>query len=63
MFKKVTVTTIQSIFGLTSECRMGQLVWPIYQSAAAYSRFFEPIFGKEPVRCLVAYAIDQDPYF
>lgn len=63
MFKKVNINTVQKVFGITSECSIGQLVWPIYQSAASYSRFFEPIFGKENIRCLVAYAIDQDPYF
>lgn len=63
MFKRIRAKDLFSAFGLNAESNMGQLVWPIYQTAAAYSRFFEPILGTEPTRCLVAYAIDQDPYF
>lgn len=64
MFKKVRVKDLMSVFGLTPEGNIGQFVWPIYQSCAAFSRFFEPIFGANTkIRCLVAYAIDQDPYF
>lgn len=63
MYKHVTMKEIKSIFGLDETSNMGQLVWPVYQSAAAFSQAFEDIFGKVSVRCLVAYAIDQDPYF
>jgi tryptophanyl-tRNA synthetase len=38
--------------------------WPLYQSAAAFSQAFPHLFGNDQdVDCLVAYAIDQDPYF
>jgi tryptophanyl-tRNA synthetase len=63
MFKHVNMQDIKSIFGLDERSNMGQLVWPIYQSAAAFSAAFTDIFGQENIRCLVAYAIDQDPYF
>jgi tryptophanyl-tRNA synthetase len=63
MFKKVNVNSIFKTFGLDVSSSLGQVLWPIYQTAAAYSRFFQPIFGDQKVRCLVAYAIDQDPYF
>lgn len=63
MFKKININTVKKIFGLDDSCNVGQLIWPIYQSAAAFSQFFEFIFGKENTKVLVAYAIDQDPYF
>lgn len=59
--------TIQQIFGLglveDNPCTIGQLVWPVYQTAASFSKSFTDIFGDNNIRCLVAYAIDQDPYF
>lgn len=63
MFKHVSVHHLKKVFGLEDSGCVGQFVWPIYQTAAAYSQFFGPIFGVQKVRCLVAYAIDQDPYF
>ena len=42
---------------------MGQYVWPVYQTAAAFSQAYEHIFGQQRARCLVVYGIDQDPYF
>jgi tryptophanyl-tRNA synthetase len=37
--------------------------WTFYQSAAAFSQAFPHIFNGNVAHCLVAYAIDQDPYF
>lgn len=62
IFKHVNINTLQSAFGLKSNDSIGQYVWPIYQSAASFSEFYPSIF-KEKTRCLVVYAIDQDPYF
>lgn len=44
---------------------IGMYDWPIYQTAAAFSCAFPHIFPSKsvPAHCLVAYAIDQDPYF
>jgi tryptophanyl-tRNA synthetase len=42
---------------------VGMMDWPFYQSAAAFSQAFPHIFNGRPAHCLVAYAIDQDPYF
>jgi len=45
---------------------IGMYDWPIYQTAAAFPRAFPHIFPNyetSPTHCLVAYAIDQDPYF
>lgn len=62
MFKKINVLTLQKTFGLTETDNLGKYISPIYQTAAAMWRFYGPMF-KENTRCLVTYAIDQDPYF
>jgi len=36
--------------------------WPSYQIGAAYSYVYPHLFLKKAY-CLIAYAIDQDPYF
>lgn len=64
----VSRKTISDIFGLDKEegkppASMGMYMWPIYQSIAAFSKSFPHIFNGTPATCLVAYAIDQDPYF
>jgi tryptophanyl-tRNA synthetase len=63
MKKMVNVNYVQKIFGFNEESNVGQLDWPFYQSAAAFSKAFPHIFGEKQAHCLVAYAIDQDPYF
>lgn len=63
MLNNVRTKDIKAIFGIKDESCTGQLMWPIYQSTAAFSQAFGPIFRGESVLCLVAYAIDQDPYF
>ncbi|NIO44949.1 MAG: tryptophan--tRNA ligase, partial [Candidatus Aenigmarchaeota archaeon] len=63
MLNHVRVKDIKSIFGIKDESLSGQLMWPVYQSTAAFSKAFGPLFRGKNVRCLVAYAIDQDPYF
>lgn len=61
----VKLSDIQAIFGLSKEkgSTIGQVQWAIYQSTAAFSRAYGDLFQNQNVRCLVAYAIDQDPYF
>lgn len=61
--KFVTQKTIQKIFGFDELATLGMYMWPVYQSIAAFSKSFPHIFGSKPAYCLVAYAIDQDPYF
>jgi tryptophanyl-tRNA synthetase len=63
MFKKININSLVSIFGLKENDNIGKYISIIYQMAASLSRYFEPIFGKNKIRCLIAYAIDQDPYF
>lgn len=50
-------------FLFSEDATPGFFDWPFYQSAAAFSKAFPHIFGNKPAHCLVAYAIDQDPYF
>jgi len=63
IMKHTSINTIQSIFGIKNNSCLGQLVWPVYQTTAAFSQSYKEIFGNQNVRCLVPYAIDQDPYF
>ena len=63
ILKNVKINQIKAIFGIEDGCCAGQLMWPIYQTTAAFSQAFEPLFGKENVRCLISLACDQDPYF
>jgi tryptophanyl-tRNA synthetase len=63
MKKRVSVKTVSKIFGFEDTANVGQIDWPFYQSAAAFSKAFPHIFNGKPAHCLVAYAIDQDPYF
>lgn len=40
------------------------MMWPIYQTTAAFSPAFNDIFKTDTnIKCLVVHAIDQDPYF
>ena len=50
-------------FLFSEDASTGFFDWPFYQSAAAFSKAFPHIFGDKQAQCLVAYAIDQDPYF
>lgn len=59
----VRIKDVQSSFGFDGETNVGMTGWPLYQSAAAFSKSFKHIFGNKTAHCLVAYAIDQDPYF
>lgn len=61
--KNVKIYEMIDIFGFQGNFNLGQIMWPIYQSAAAFSSCFESIFHDNNVLCLVPCAIDQDPYF
>lgn len=62
MRKCVTFHTLQKIFGFDEQANPGMIDWPIYQCAAAFYQAYPHLF-KKPALCLVAYAVDQDPYF
>ncbi len=62
ILKHTSVYSVQATFGIEQSMPVGTMLWPCYQSAAAFSASFEDIFGKENVRCLIVYGVDQDPY-
>ncbi len=63
LMKYIHINTLHSVFGIPDNAPIGQLVWPVYQIAAAFSGFYEEIFGADKLKCLIVYAVDQDPYF
>jgi tryptophanyl-tRNA synthetase len=60
--KIIRFKDIEAVFGIKDDDPFGRALWPIYQSAASLSQSYTPMINGK-VRCLVAYAIDQDPYF
>jgi tryptophanyl-tRNA synthetase len=64
IYKKVNINKLANIFGLESTDNIGQHIWPVYQAAASFSKFYGSYeFLPTDARCLSIYAIDQDPYF
>jgi len=62
MKKMSSIKTLKQIFGFIDELNVGCYDWVFYQTAASFSQAF-PEFFTQPAHCLIAYAIDQDPYF
>ncbi len=62
MKKMVSIKQIKAVFGFGDELNIGCFDWVFYQTAAAFSDAFPQLFNKQ-AHCLIAYAIDQDPYF
>ena len=62
MRKCVTFHTLKKVFGFDDQANPGMIDWPVYQCAAAFYQAYPHLF-KKPALCLVAYAVDQDPYF
>lgn len=54
---------IHGIYGLDLNNSVGQISWPCFQAAPAYSSSFPNVFKDKEVMCLVPMAIDQYPYF
>jgi tryptophanyl-tRNA synthetase len=63
VMKQTSGNMIHGIYGLDLNNSIGQLSWPCFQAAPAFSTSFENIFGNRQVFCLVPMAIDQYPYF
>lgn len=61
--KKVKTIDGKIEYVIDSDTNVGMFEWPYYQSAAAFSIAFPHLFEGKQAQCLVAYAIDQDPYF
>lgn len=63
VMKQTSGNLIRGIYGLDLNNSIGQLSWPCFQAAPAFSTSFSNVFGDEHVQCLVPMAIDQYPYF
>jgi tryptophanyl-tRNA synthetase len=63
IMKQTSGNMIHGIYGLDLNNSIGQLSWPAFQAAPAFSTSFDNIFKGESVCCLVPMAIDQYPYF
>jgi tryptophanyl-tRNA synthetase len=63
MWKHTRVKDIYNIFGLDETASIGQINWPIQQSAAAFAPYYGNLFKGQDALCLVVYAYDQHPYF
>ncbi len=58
--KKITFSTVRSVFGLTESSNIGQIFFTCIQAAPA---FIESFIRRENVPCLIPLAVDQDPHF
>lgn len=63
VMKHTSGNMIHGIYGLDLHHSIGQLSWPCFQAAPAFSTSFANVFGDRHVFCLVPMAIDQYPYF
>jgi tryptophanyl-tRNA synthetase len=63
IMKHTSGNLIHGIYGLDLNNNVGQLSWPCFQAAPAFSTSFADIFDAKHVLCLVPMAIDQYPYF
>lgn len=63
IMKHTSGNLVHGIYGLDLSNNIGQLSWPCFQAAPAFSTSFANIFGDAQVLCLVPMAIDQYPYF
>ena len=61
--KNIKISQIKATFGIEDNYNVGQMIWPIYQMTASFSKSFNKIFGNKKVRCLIPHALDQDVYF
>lgn len=63
IMKHTSGNMIHGIYGLDLNNSIGQLSWPCFQAAPAFSTSFDNVFKGEQIYCLVPMAIDQYPYF
>jgi tryptophanyl-tRNA synthetase len=63
IMKHTTGNTVHGVFGLDLNNSIGQLSWPCFQAAPAFSTSFANVFQDRQVYCLIPMAIDQYPYF
>lgn len=63
IMKHTSGNMIHGIYGLDLNNTVGQISWPCFQAAPAFSSSFTNVFQERDVLCLVPMAIDQYPYF
>lgn len=63
IMKHTSGNMVHGVFGLDLNNTVGQISWPCFQAAPAFSTSFANIFQDRQVHCLVPMAIDQYPYF
>lgn len=62
--KKVTLSQVRGIFGMTDSYSIGQVSFPAIQAAPSFPTSFPVVLkGYDDMPCLIPCAIDQDPYF
>uniref|UniRef100_A0A6A7G7U0 Tryptophan--tRNA ligase, cytoplasmic n=1 Tax=Hirondellea gigas TaxID=1518452 RepID=A0A6A7G7U0_9CRUS len=61
--KRVTFSSVKSIFGFTDSTSCGRIAFPAIQAAPSFSSSFVKLLGDKQRYCLIPCAIDQDPYF
>jgi tryptophanyl-tRNA synthetase len=63
LMKTTTGNQIKGAYGLNLSNPIGQITWPMFQIAPAFSSSFENIFHKKNVTALIPMGIDQAVYF
>jgi tryptophanyl-tRNA synthetase len=58
--KHTTLSTVKAVFGITDSDNIGKAFFPSMQIVPS---FIIPAITGKKIRCLIPYAIDQDPYF
>jgi len=58
--KKITFSTIKSVFGFSNERNIGEIFYTSMQAAPAV---IPSVLKKKNIPCLIPLAIDQDPHF
>ncbi len=58
--KKITFSTVKSVFGFTNDTNIGMIFFTSMQAVPA---FLPSVIKKKKMACLIPHAIDQDPHF
>jgi len=69
IWKSVTASTVNGIFGFQGSANIGKMAFPAIQAAPSFPDAFPIVLGgkgdkkRKNMACLIPCAIDQDPYF
>jgi len=68
IWKAVTTSAVNGIFGFDPSCNIGKIAFPAIQAAPSFASSFPTVLETPEPRkaehiCLIPCAIDQDPYF